>query len=39
MEFDTELVEQLEAVAKDIPNCVDVGMEVGFHDQLVGYDI
>ena len=26
-------------VAEDIPNLVDVGTEVGFHDYLVGFDM
>ena len=35
MEPDTKPAEQLEVVAEDIPNLVDVGMEISFHDQLV----
>ena len=34
VESNTKLVENLEFVAKDIPNLVDVKIEVGFHDQL-----
>ena len=32
VESDTELVEQLEVFVEDIPNLVDVGTEIGFHD-------
>ena len=32
VELDIEPTEKLEVVAKDIPNLVDVGMEIGFHD-------
>ena len=32
VEFDRELVEKLEVVAKGIPKLVDDGTEVGFHD-------
>ena len=39
VEPDTKPAEQLEVVAEDIPNLVDVGMEVGFHDQLVEFDM
>ena len=35
VESDTEPAEQLEVVAEYIPNLVDVGMDIGFHDQLV----
>ena len=38
-QFFVELEEQVEVVAKDIPNLVDVGMEIGFHDQLVESDM
>ena len=39
MERDAGPAEQLEVVAEDIPNLVDVGVEVGFHDQLVESDM
>ena len=39
VELDVEPTEQLEVVAKDIPNLVDVGMEISFHDQLVESDM
>ena len=39
VELDAEPAEQLEVVAKDIPNLVDAGTEVGFHDQLVDSDM
>ena len=39
MEFNIEPAEKLEVVSEDIPNLVDVEMEVGFHDQLVGSDM
>lgn len=32
VESDTKLVEQLEVVAENIPNLVDAGIEVYFHD-------
>ena len=32
VEPDTKLAEQLEVVAEDIPNLVDAGTKVGFHD-------
>ena len=32
VELDAEPGKQLEVVAKDIPNLVDAGIEVGFHD-------
>ena len=35
VESDIEPIEQLEVFAEDIPNLVDVGMDIGFHDQLV----
>ena len=39
MEPDAKPAEQQEVVAKDIPNLVDAGTEVGFHDQLVESDM
>ena len=39
MESNTKLVEQLEVVVEDIPNLVDVGIEVDFHDQMVEFDM
>ncbi len=33
VEPNTEPTKQLEAVAENISNLVDVGMEIGFHDQ------
>ena len=35
MEYDTKPAEQLEVVVEDIPNLVDAGMEIGYHDDLV----
>ena len=32
VESDIEPIEKLEVVAEDIPNLVDVGMDIGFHD-------
>ena len=34
MESNTKHAEQLEVVSKDIPNLIDLGMDIGFHDQL-----
>lgn len=39
VEPNIEPAEQLEVVAEDIPKLVDVGMEIGFHDQLVEFDM
>ena len=39
VELDGDPVEQLEVVAEVIPNLVDAGIEVGFHDQLVESDM
>ena len=33
--LDVEPAEQLEVVAKDIPNLIDVGIKIFFHDQYV----
>lgn len=34
MEHVAKLVEQLVLAAKEVPNLVEVGMKIGFHDQL-----
>ena len=39
VESDTEPAEQLEVVAKDIPNLVDARMDIGFHDQSIDSDM
>ena len=39
VESDIEPTEQLEFVAKDIPNLADAGTKVSFHDQSVGSDM
>ena len=39
VESDTELIEKMEVVAKDIPILVDVGIEVDFRDHLVGFNM
>ena len=39
MELDTKPIEQLEVVAKDIPNLIDARMDIRFHDQLVGFNM
>ena len=39
MDSNTKLVEKLDVVAKDIPILVDVGTEVGFHNQLAKSDM
>lgn len=39
VDFDTKLVEELVVVVKKVPNPVDVGMEIFFHDQLDGFDM
>ena len=39
VESDTKPIDQLEVVAKDIPNLVDDGMDIGFHYYLVGSDM
>ena len=38
MESNIEPVEKLRVISEDIPNLVDAGMEIGFHDQLVESD-
>ena len=39
MESDTELAKKLEVVAKNIPNLVDAGMDIGFPDQSIEFDM
>ena len=34
-DFDAKPIEKLVDVAAEIPNLVDVGTNIGFHDQLV----
>ena len=39
VEFDAEPIEKLVVVSVEIPNLFDVGIEIGFHDQLVMFDM